>query len=279
LMGSLEDRTTDIPGLSLHRRMVSSHLRTKHHRHRPRPKAVELGSKVFLYDESRYLLTSLDLPVVSQVVAASEEIPFLALMLKIEMSVIRDLLSQQEIPSMASDSPGMATSETTSGLIGACSRLVELLDAPEEIPFLSSSIQREILYRVLKGPEGARLRAIATLGDQNQRTAKAIASLKANYAQPLRVEDLAKILGMAISTLRHRFLELTAMSPLKYQKQLRLQAARSRMLVDGVDATTAAFEVGYESASQFNREYSRFLGQPPPRDIRALPPKVTAVDV
>jgi transcriptional regulator GlxA family with amidase domain len=164
----------------------------------------------------------------------------------------------------------MAIGETTAGLLNACCRLVQLLDTPEDIPFLSGLIQREILYRILKGPEGGRLRAIATLGDQNQRTAKAIAWIKANYARPLRVEDLAKTAGMAVSTLHHRFLELTAMSPLRYQKQLRLQSARSRMLVDGVDAATAAFEVGYESPSQFNREYSRLFGQPPMRDIRTL---------
>jgi AraC-type transcriptional regulator N-terminus len=221
LMGSVEDRTTEVPGLSLHRRTAPTGRCPA--TYEPNitvivqgQKRVELGTKVFLYDESRYLLTSLDLPVVSQVVEASDEIPFLALMLKIEMPAIRDLLSQQEIPLMASDSPAMATGETTPALLSACSRLVELLDTPEDIPFLSSSIQREMLYRILKGPEGARLRLIATLGDQNQRTAKAIAWIKANYAQPLRVEDLAKISGMAVSTLHHRFLELTAMSPLRY---------------------------------------------------------------
>jgi AraC-like DNA-binding protein len=272
---SAQDQATDIPGLSLHRRTAPT---------APCPatyepnvtviaqgrKRVELGARVFNYDESRYLLTSLDLPVVSQVVEASEKVPFLALMLKIEMPVIRDLMSQEEIPSTPSDSPAMAIGETTAGLLNACCRLVELLDTPEDIPFLSGLMQREILYRILKGPEGGRLRAIATLGDQNQRTAKAIAWIRANYIQPLRVEDLAKIAGMAVSTLHHRFLELTAMSPLRYQKQLRLQAARSRMLVHGVDAATAAFEVGYESASQFNREYSRLFGQPPMRDIRTL---------
>jgi len=120
-------------------------------------------------------------------------------------------------------------------------------------------------YGILRGPEGARLRAIATLGDQSHRTAKAIAWIRANYAKPLRVEGLAQIAGMGLSTLHHHFRALTAMSPLQYQKQLRLQAARGRMLVDGLDAASAAFEVGYESASQFNREYSRFFGQPPMR--------------
>jgi AraC-like DNA-binding protein len=128
---------------------------------------------------------------------------------------------------------------------------------------LGGLIQREIIYRVLRGPEGARLRAIATRGDQSHRAAKAVAWIKANYAKPLRVEELAELAGMGISTLHDHFRALTAMSPLQYQKQLRLQAARERMLVDWLDAASAAFEVGYESASQFNREYSRLFGQPP----------------
>jgi len=114
------------------------------------------------------------------------------------------------------------------------------------------------------------LKPLATLGDQSHRTAKAIAWIKANYAKPLRVEELAQIAGMGLSTLHHHFRTPTAMSPLQYQKQLRLQAARGRMLVDGLDAASAAFEVGYESARQFNREYSRLFGQPPMRDIRTL---------
>ena len=131
-------------------------------------------------------------------------------------------------------------------------------------------VQREIIYRILRSAAGARLRAIATLGEQSYRTAKAIAWIRANYAKALRVEDLAEIAGMGVSTLHHHFRVLTAMSPLQYQKQVRLQAARGRMLMDGVDAASAAFEVGYESASQFNREYSLFFGQPPMRDIRNL---------
>ena len=235
-------------------------------------KRVELGRTTFIYDASRFLLTSVDLPVVSRVIEASEEVPCLALSLKLEMPVVRELLSREEIQvaEAPSDSPGMATGETTVEFLSACCRLVDLLDTPRDIPFLSGLIQREIIYRILRGAEGARLRAIATLGEQSHRTAKAIAWIRANYAKPLRVEDLAEIAGMGVSTLHHHFRALTAMSPLQYQKQLRLQAARGRMLMDGLDAASAAFEVGYESASQFNREYSRFFGQPPMRDIRTL---------
>jgi AraC-like DNA-binding protein len=276
-MGPAENRATDIPGLSLHRRtnptapcsMTYEPGVTVIAQGRKR---VELGRTTFIYDASRYLLTSVDLPVVSRVIEASDAVPCLALSLKLEMPVLRELLSREEIPVAAalSDRPGMATAETTVPFLSACCRLVDLLDTPQDIPFLSGLIQREIIYRILCGAEGARLRAIATHGEQSQRTARAIAWIRSNYAKPLRVEDLAEIAGMGVSTLHHHFRVLTAMSPLQYQKQLRLQAARARMLIDGMDAASAAFEVGYESASQFNREYSRFFGQPPMRDVRTL---------
>ena len=235
-------------------------------------KRVDLGRTTFIYGESRYLLTSVDLPIVSQIIEASEKAPCLAMSLKLEMPVIRELLSREEIQVAEAppNTPAMATGEATVEFLSACCRLIDLLDAPQDIPFLSGLIQREIVYRILRRPEGARLRAIATLGDQSHRTAKALAWIRENYAKPLRMEDLAQIAGMGLSTLHNHFRALTARSPLQYQKQLRLQAARGRMLIDGLDAASAAFEVGYESASQFNREYSRLFGQPPMRDIRAL---------
>jgi len=276
-LGSAENRATLIPGLELHRRTAPTAPCSMTYEPgltviAQGRKRVELGRKVFIYDPSRFLLTAVDLPVISRVIEASEKSPCLAMSLKLEMPVVRELLSREEIEvaHTPDDAPGMAIGETTAEFLNACCRLVNLLHKPQDIPFLSGLIQREIIYRILQSAEGARLRAIATLGDQSQRTAKAIAWMRANYAKPLRVEELAQIAGMGVSTLHHHFRALTAMSPLQYQKQLRLQAARGRMLTDGLDAASAAFAVGYESASQFNREYSRFFGQPPMRDIRTL---------
>jgi AraC-like DNA-binding protein len=272
-----ENRITDIPGVSLHQRTSPTPpCRMTYHPGiivvAQGSKQVNLGRSSFIYDDSRFLVTAVDLPIVSWVAEATEEVPCLVLSLKLDMSMVRELLSREEIhvAHAPSDSPAMSIGETTPGFLNACCRLLDLLDSPQDIPFLSGLIQREIIYRILRGPEGARLRAVATLGDQSHRTAKAIAWITANYAKPLLVEELAQLASMGVSTLHHHFRALTAMSPLQYQKQLRLQSARSLMLNNGLDAASAAFEVGYESATQFNREYSRFFGQPPMRDIRAL---------
>jgi AraC-like DNA-binding protein len=276
-MGSAEKRVTEIPGLTLARRPAPTAPCSM--TYEPSVivvaqgrKRVDLGRNTFFYDASRFLLTAVDLPVVSRVVEASEAVPCLAFSLKLDMPVVREVLSREEIQTgdAPSGAAAMGTGQTTPELLSACCRLVDLLSTPQDIPYLAGLIQREIAYRILRSAEGARLRAIATLGEQSHRTAKAIAWIGANYAKPLRVEELAEIAGMGVSTLHHHFRVLTAMSPLQYQKQIRLQAARGRMLVDGLDAASAAFEVGYESASQFSREYSRFFGRPPVRDVRAL---------
>lgn len=276
-IGSSEKLATAIPRLTLHRRTAPtarcpvtyepSVIVIPQGR-----KQVQIGGETLTYDSSRYLLTSVDLPAVASVVEASEQEPCLAVNLKLDVSIVREFLSQEEFQILDAppDCPAMSTGSVTAEFLGAWGRLLDLLSNPEDIPFLSGLIEREIVYRILRGPAGARLRAIATLGDQSHRTAKAIAWIKANYARPLRVEDLAQVAGMAVSTLHHHFRALSGMSPLQYQKQIRLQAARARMIADDVDAATAAFEVGYESASQFNREYSRLFGRPPIRDVRTL---------
>ncbi len=269
------DHATDIPGLTLYRRTAPTPCNAA--TYEPSlavfvqgRKRVTLGGTTYLCDESTFLLTSVDVPIVSQIITASKDVPLLSLLLKLDLAIVREILSLEEFhtPEDSSQGRGIAIGKTTVELLSACSRLMDLLDAPEDIPFLSNTIQREIVYRLLRGPQGERLRAIATLGNQSQRTAKAIAWLRANYAKPLRVDELAAVARMGMSTLHHHFRALTAMSPLQYQKQLRLVAARERMLVEGLDAASAAFEVGYESTSQFSREYRRFFGQPPMRDIK-----------
>ncbi len=276
-IGKEENRITDIPGVSLHRRSSPTPpCQTIYHPGiivvAQGSKQVNLGPTSFIYDESRFLLTAVDLPIVSWVAKATEDVPCLVLSLKLDISMVRELISREEIhiAEPTSESPALSIGITTPEFLSACCRLLDLLETPEDIPFLGSLIQREIIYRVLRGRAGARLRAVATLGDQSHRTAKAVAWIAANYAKPLRVEELAELASMGVSTLHHHFRVLTSMSPLQYQKQLRLQSARNLMLNNGLDAASAAFEVGYESATQFNREYSRFFGQPPMQDIRAL---------
>lgn len=274
---SAADRPTAVPGLALFRRTAPSAC--NHVTYEPSlsvfvqgRKRVDLGGTSYLCDASSFLLTSIDVPVRSQILEASEKTPMLSMLLRFDMPTVREVLSREDLPEPEATAQrrGLAVGETTVGLLAACCRLIDLLDAPKDIPFLSHLLQREIIYRILRTPQGERLRAIATTGDLSNRTARAIAWLKLHYARPLRMEELAEVARMGVSTLHHQFRALTAMSPLQYQKQLRLQAARQRMLMDGMDATSAAFEVGYESVSQFSREYSRFFGQPPMRDIKAL---------
>ena len=267
---------TTVPGLGLSRRSATTECYSA--AYEPElivfaqgEKRVTVGGVTHVCDGSKFLLTSIDLPVVGQFTQASKSEPFLALALKLEMPAVREILSQEEFltPETSFGAHGLALGQTPPELLIACCRLLDLLDTPRDIPFLSGLIQREIIYRVLRSPLGRHLRAIATLGEQSNRTAKAVSWLKTNYAKPLRVEELASVAQMGVSTFHHHFRSLTAMSPLQYQKRLRLHMARVRMMTDGLDAASAAFEVGYESPSQFNREYRRIFGQPPMRDVKA----------
>jgi AraC-like DNA-binding protein len=233
---------------------------------------VLLGDDTYVYDAHHYLITSVHLPTVVQILTASREKPYLGLRLKLDQREISQLMVDSHLPPPRSQqsSRGMATGKINLPLLAAFHRLVDLLAEPEDIPILAPIIQREISYRLLVGEQGARLRQIASAGSQSQQIARAIDWLKGNFRRPLRIDDLATQVNMSTSTFHHHFREVTAMSPLQYQKWLRLNEARRLMLTERLDATTVALQVGYESPSQFSRKYGRLFGAPPLRDIASL---------
>lgn len=235
-------------------------------------KRVLLGEDTYMYDACRFLVTSVDLPAIGEIIEASREKPFLALMMKLDQRVMTELMVEGRLrpPRPEPTGRGMAVGQATLPLLQAFQRLIDLLDEPDDIPVLAPLIQREILYRLLVSDQGARLWQIASVGSQSHRIARAIDWLKANAAEPLRVDELAASVQMSTSTFHHHFRTLTAMSPLQFQKWLRLNEARRLMLTEHLDASTAAFRVGYESPSQFGREYHRLFGAPPLRDIISL---------
>jgi AraC-like DNA-binding protein len=203
---------------------------------------------------------------------ASHEAPYISLLMRLDLQAARQMIADVDAHPRSEPPNGtaMATGPAVLELFDAIARLVDLLDKPKDLQHLGAPIQREIIYRILTSSAGARFRESVLLGTQSQRTARAIAWLRENFTQPLRVEQLADLAGMGVSTLHHHFREMTAMSPLQYQKQLRLHEARRMLLGENLDAATAAVRVGYESASQFNREYRRMFGAPPIRDVAPL---------
>lgn len=235
-------------------------------------KRVILGEDIYVYDAHHYLITSVHLPTIVQIIEARPEKPYLGLRLKFDLREVSQLMADSNLPQPRSQQSGrgMATSEVTLQLVNAFIRLIELLSDEKDIPILAPVIQREIIYRLLVGDQGERLRQIAAAGSQSQQIAKAIGWLKNNYAEAISVDELAAQANMSTSTFHHHFRSLTARSPLQFQKQLRLQEARRLMLAERMDAANAAFQVGYESPSQFNREYSRMFGAPPLRDVTRL---------
>lgn len=235
-------------------------------------KRILLGEDTYVYDAHHFLITSMDLPTVVQVIEASPEKPYLGLRLKLDLREVSQLMVDSNLPPPRAQQSGrgMAIGETTLPLFIAFQRLIDLLAEPKDIPILAPLIQREIIYRLLVGDQGVRLRQIASTGSQGNQIAQAVEWLKGNFTRPLRIDDLAKQVNMSTSTLHHHFRALTAMSPLQYQKWLRLNEARRLMLTENHDASTAAFQVGYESPSQFSREYGRLFGTPPLRDISNL---------
>jgi AraC-like DNA-binding protein len=234
-------------------------------------KDVLLAGEKYRLDPAQFLLVSIDLPVAARVVEASPSRPYLAVRLALDPGVIGEILADgMTTPPLGPPERGIAVTPVEPPLLDAVRRLVALLDSPHDIGPLAPLALREITYRVLAGPQGSRLRQMVSAGAPAQRIARAIRWLKDHFADPLRIESLAKHVKMSPSAFHLHFKAVTAMSPLQHQKRLRLQEARRLMLAEGLDAAEAAFHVGYESPSQFSREYRRLFGAPPRQDVAAL---------
>ena len=268
---------TAVPGLSLHRRSATNE--PENCIYDPSfivvaqgAKRVILSDRSYDYDPATYLVTSFELPVVGQVLRASAASPFLSIKLRLDLGAIAELVGLAGVPEGPAPmpGPGLCGAPVTPALLDSVLRLVQLLDSPREIPVLAPLIVREIHYRVVSNEEGAYLRHLAVAGSRTSLMVDAIAWIKTHYARPLRIGDLASAVNMSESALHHHFKAATAMSPLQYQKQLRLQEARRLMLSERLDAASAGERVGYESPSQFSREYRRLYGAPPLRDIAQL---------
>jgi AraC-like DNA-binding protein len=235
-------------------------------------KEVFLGEDRYQYDQAHYLLTTAELPVVSQVLEASQEQPYLSARLQLDPTLVGAVLVEADVPSPPGQGEvkAMDVSPLDTRLLDAMVRLVRLLDAPTEARVLAPLITREIIYLLLIGAQGARLRHIAVLGGYTHCIARAVDLLQKDFNQPLRIESIAQALGMSVSGFHHQFKAVTALSPLQFQKRLRLQEARRLMLGEHLDAASAGYRVGYDDASHFNREYKSLFGLPPMRDVERL---------
>lgn len=244
-------------------------------------KQMWIGGEAYPYDTSRFLITSLDMPASSEVTVASPEQPCLGLTLKLDLRVLAELIAQGSLPPPRGRSAGMGVGigTATLAILTPFTRLLELLNDPEAIPVLAPLIQREIHYRLLRSDQADWLRKIISVDGHGHRISKAIDWLKLNYALPLRIDELAARVQMSTPTFHQHFRQLTAMSPLQYQKWLRLNEAKRLMLNEHLDAASAAFKVGYESPSQFSREYSRLFGAAPKRDIAVLRGQANSADM
>lgn len=270
------DHTTAIPGLTLHRRSAPTlplhciyglglGLAVQGR------KQVLLGEEVLRFGPGQTLLTTLDLPVVSHVTHAAPQKPFLGLMLALEPQVITQLAAEMNLPLLRDSVYRPITVEVLDdALYDALLRLIGLLQEPTMLPQLAPLIQREITVRLLTGPHGMQLRYLAAAGSPSQQIARVVAWLGKNFIQSLRMDELASMAHMSPSNFRQHFRSITGISPLQYQKQLRLQEARQLMINHDLDASTAAQRVGYESPSQFSREYSRLFGESPQRNVKRM---------
>ncbi|MGQ1397684.1 AraC family transcriptional regulator N-terminal domain-containing protein [Acinetobacter baumannii] len=273
------DHVSSISGLSFHSRM--SPTESTHCIYNlgvglilQGQKEIVIGDKVYQCFEGQSMLTTIDLPATSHVVQASSNKPFLAVLLLLDLQMVNEVVANMPIEEEPSSSEeihdAFSVNWVDDTLIDAVLRLVKVLEEPAMIPHLAPLIQKEIIVRILNSSQGVYLRQLVKTGSVNQKIHQVVNWLKNNYTQPIRMDDLAERAFMSPSTFRQHFREITGMSPLQYQKQLRLQEARHLMLNKNLDAGRAASLVGYESASQFSREYSRLFGESPQRDVQRL---------
>lgn len=236
-------------------------------------KEVLLGDNRYQYDPFNYLLTTLELPCVGQVLEASREHPYFSLRLELDPHLVSSVMVEAGhymSRGNSADARAITVSPLDLNLLDAGLRLVRLLDAPTDAPILMPMITREIIYHLLRGNQGGRLRHLTLTGGYTPVIAQAIQRIRQDFDQTLRIEQLAGELGMSISGFHYHFKAVTAMSPLQFQKQMRLQEARRLMLSENLDATSAAYRVGYNNAAYFNREYKSIFGNPPMRDVQQL---------
>ncbi|WP_299947870.1 AraC family transcriptional regulator [uncultured Microbulbifer sp.] len=240
-------------------------------------KILELGDRKIAYTPLSYVATSVHLPILGRVERASADTPFLGIKLVIDPQEVADLVLElgdkapmaggQDCPEV---SCGLCMTQMDQGMLEAVSRLVQLLETPADAPILAPLVRREILYRALMGEIGARMRKFAMTDSQANRVSRVIEMLKGRFCEPLRISELAERANMSESSLYHSFKQITRMSPLQFQKKLRLHEARRLMLTEGLEAASASYRVGYESPSHFSREYSRMFGLPPRADVSKL---------
>lgn len=236
-------------------------------------KTVTLGDSEIYYRPLTYMITAVDLPVSGTVTGASEDKPFLAVKMTVDPREVADLVLKMgdDLVIKKSACPcGLSAAPVDYGILDTMTRLVMLLDTPEHAPVLVPLIKREIIYRALVGEMGAQMRNFVKPDSHAHRITRVIDQIKQRYKEPLRVAELAEAVNMSESTLYHAFKEVTRMSPVQYQKKLRLHEARKLMLIEGLEASTASYKVGYESPSHFSREYSRMFGAPPRADVEKL---------
>ena len=233
-------------------------------------KQVILGEEIYVYDANHFLFTAIDLPVIAQIIEASPQIPYLGVILKLDPYVLAELMLDAHLSFRPSsdDKKGVAIGMMTTSLSDALVRLIKLLDAPQDRAILAPLIIKEIFYRLLMSPQGDRLKRIAAAGTTGHRIVQAIEWLKMNFATPFQVATLARTVGMSTSSFHQHFRDITSMSPLQYQKRLRLTEARRLLMTENSDISSASLQVGYESLSQFSREYKRFFGMSPSEDVR-----------